>query len=148
MSSKFVHPNQVSAICRTRGGAACTQERSAIHTHPSLQPGRVYSTQSPLPAASEGGKGPGKVTQSMTAPQGRISSPLALLTDVCVTCPQRPPVKGGHVLPPATSSSSLRGNSEDFPTLSELHCVPPSCREPLSSQLQLFSQTERVETIC
>lgn len=79
-------------------------------------------------------------------PQGRISSGPA---DRCLcNLPSETSWKGKPRPAPATSSSSLQGSSEGFPTLSELHCIPLSCREPLCSQLQLLSQTERVETIC
>lgn len=58
--TKFVHN------CETRDGAG---RKGVPHTHPSLQPEGVHPTQLPLPTASEGGKGPGKVTQSMTSPK-------------------------------------------------------------------------------
>lgn len=143
VNPQFAHSNQASAAVGL-GVVLLYPGKDCPTPFPYSQ--RGFMAPAPPAHSLRGWEGAWKGHRAHDIPQGRISSPLAPLADVCVTCP---PVKQGHVLPPASSSSSsLWGHSQDFPTLSGLHCIPQSCREPLCSQLQLFSQTERGETIC
>lgn len=113
MSPKELHPNQVSAPAVAFVMVLPVPRHVQLYAHtripPYSQKGFIPYTPPPLPAASEGGKGPAKVMQPITAPQGRISSPMAPAGRCLCNLPLETSCKGRPTSSPQLSNSRLSG---------------------------------------